>query len=115
MDDWRRYVRENLQLSRAAPEREADAIDEIARQLEDAYLEAVSLGLSPEEAERQAKLHVPDWNGLSEELCRNARYRDFRNDALQKERTQNMGAMGWVDSLGRDVRYATRKLSKTPG
>ena len=41
MPDWRSYVRENLCLSGASPEKEADTIEDIARQLEDAYLDAL--------------------------------------------------------------------------
>ena len=41
MPDWRSYVRENLCLSGASPEKEADTIEDIARQLEDAYLDLI--------------------------------------------------------------------------
>jgi hypothetical protein len=68
MPDWRRYVRNNLRLEHAEPAQEAEAIEEIARQLEDAYLELLSEGCSPAEAEEQAKLHIQDWNVLAAAL-----------------------------------------------
>ncbi|PYT02409.1 MAG: hypothetical protein DMF60_21435, partial [Acidobacteria bacterium] len=87
MPDWRRYVRQNLKLTRALPEDEANAIEEVARQLEDAYLEALNRGLSSEEAVEDARLHITDWNKLSQELPCNER-RDtvshVLNDALDR-------------------------------
>jgi len=90
MPDWRRYVQKNLNLGRS------DAVEEIARQLEDAYLEALNEGLPPEEAEQQAKLHIADWEKLSTEASR----------------------VHWLDSLEssiRDGRYAARRLRRSLG
>src|SRR5262245_58077082 len=95
MPDWRRYVRENLRLINASPEREADAVDEIARQFEDAYLYALRSGFSAEEAEHQAKLHVTDWRKFSAEIRRTSRY-------------------GWIDGLRQDLRYVLRGIRRRP-
>src|SRR2546427_7683810 len=99
MRDWRSYVRENLSLSNASPETEADAIEEIARQLEDAYLDALHSGLSEQDAERQAKLHIIDWQALSTELHCFSRYR--RPTRTFPEQRRTMSPFGWIDSWRR--------------
>ena len=68
MPDWMRYVRQNLNLTHASPADEADAVEDIARQLEDAYLEGLDRGLSSAEAEAQARLHITDWSELARQL-----------------------------------------------
>src|SRR5262245_22809212 len=115
MPDWHRYVRENLCLTKAVPAEEADAVNEIARQLEDAYLDALNLGLSSEEAERDAKLHVTDWEGLSRELSGIRRYSAGRNYAGPHERKHRMNLIEWIEALAWDVRYAMRRLRKAQG
>jgi len=114
MPDWRLYVRQNLKLSHATPQDEADVVEDIARQLEDAYLEALNQGLSPEEAEEEAKLHITDWNELSRTVPPSKGY-GVLHSALQKERRQHMSIVDWIDSLIRDVRYATRRLRRSLG
>src|SRR2546428_460913 len=74
MPDWKEYVRQNLTLNRALPEQESEAIDEVARQLEDAYTDALGRGLSPAEAERETRQHIPDWDAFSKELRQTARH-----------------------------------------
>src|ERR1043166_4684548 len=95
MPNWRRYVRENLRLMNVSPEREADAVEEIARQFEDAYLDALRSGLSAEEAEHEAKLHVTDWSKFSAQLRRTSRY-------------------GWIDGLRQDFRHVLRRTRRRP-
>src|SRR6186997_2008570 len=114
MPDWRRYVRNNLRLEHAEPAQEAESIEEIARQLEDAYLELLSEGCSPAEAEEQAKLHIQDWNVLAAALRSSPRYR-HRAFAGENEWRPNMGPSQWIDNLARNFRYAARRLWKTPG
>jgi predicted permease len=114
MPDWQQYVRQNLRLARALPADEAAAIEEIARQLEDAYLEALNRGLSPEEAAAEAKLHITDWNQLSDELPCNKRYLTASH-ALREERRPRMSIAGWIESLARDARYAARRLGRSAG
>ena len=41
MPDWRQYVRQNLRLSGLRVEREAEVIEDLAQQLEDAYAEGL--------------------------------------------------------------------------
>ncbi|HLN02314.1 MAG TPA: ABC transporter permease [Bryobacteraceae bacterium] len=48
----------------------------------------------------------------------NARYRArrlFGNQLLLKERTRDMDTIGWIETLGHDLRYGLRMLAKNPG
>ena len=65
MPDWTQYVRQNLRLSSLEVEREAEVIEDLAEQLEDAYAEALQRGLSPSQAEAAAKKHIADWPALA--------------------------------------------------
>jgi hypothetical protein len=68
MPDWFDYVRRNLRLRGFRPEREAEIVEEVARQLEDAYTEALRRGSSREQAREAAEGHIADWNVLAREL-----------------------------------------------
>src|SRR5580658_3120031 len=68
MLDWPAYVRRNLRLRGFRPEREAEIVEEVARQLEDAYTDALRLGASEERAGENARRHVGDWAALAHEL-----------------------------------------------
>ena len=114
MPDWRSYVRENLCLSGASPEKEADTIEDIARQLEDAYLDALKSGLSEQNAEHEAKLHITDWQTLSAELQRISGYRRPGNRAFP-EQGRALTPFAWMDRLAYDLRYAFRGMRRRPG
>jgi predicted permease len=113
MPDWPRYVRDNLRLTRALPADEAAAIEEIARQLDDAYVEALNRGLPPEEAEKETRLHITDWKKLARVLPCNRR--NSAGFVFHEERTSRMGIVDRIDSLLRDIRYAARGLRKSGG
>ena len=70
MPDWLRYVRDHLSLVGCPATREAEIVEELADQLEDAYQEALRLGLSDQEACLAASDHVSDWAKLAEDLRR---------------------------------------------
>ena len=55
MLDWTAYVRECLRLRGFRPEREAEIVEEVARQMEDAYSEALRLGANDLQASEIAK------------------------------------------------------------
>jgi len=65
MPDWKEYVRQNLQLRNFRPGREVEIVDDLAQQLEDAYWDGLSKGLSATEAEEFAREHIADWEALS--------------------------------------------------
>src|SRR6266700_1814204 len=70
--------------------------DELQFHLEMRTKEFIAAGMTPEEARRQA-------TGL------------FGNQTLLKERTRDMDTIGWIETLGQDLRYGVRILAKNPG
>src|SRR5262245_58343948 len=70
MPDWREYIRENLPLRGLRPDREAEIVEDLAQQLEDAYRDAVAGGMAEADALETARQHIPDWAALSRELHR---------------------------------------------
>src|SRR6476620_2089671 len=65
MPDWPEYVRQHLRLSGFRPEREAEIIEEVARQMEDAWSEALRMGASDAQAAEIARRHISDWPALA--------------------------------------------------
>jgi predicted permease len=114
MLDWRQYVRQNLKLSSLPAEDEANAIDEIAQQLQDAYRDALDRGVPPSEALEQAKLHIPDWNTLTLEVVASKRYRTSGR-LLGREVRPRLSVGDIIGSFVREVRYATRRLIRSVG
>ncbi len=53
--------------------------------------------------------------GETAEAARQAAMREFGNIPLVQEVTGDMWGRGWLEQLGRDVRYAFRQLRKSPG
>ena len=109
MPDFRSEIRIRLMDLGLSPAREAEIADELAQHLEDEYEQALSRGLSEDEAERAvlADLNVAD--SLGRELKR-----------VERRVPQNpvpMGTQGrsnMIGDLGQDVRYGLRMLAKNP-
>jgi len=53
--------------------------------------------------------------GETTETARQAATREFGNVLLVQDVTREMWGQGWLEQLGRDVRYALRQLRKSPG
>src|ERR1700753_3642822 len=53
--------------------------------------------------------------GETEESARQAAEREFGNIPLVQDVTRDMWGRGWLEQLGRDLRYALRQLRKSPG
>src|SRR5262245_51853261 len=68
MSDWRGYVRERLSLPRLRPERQAEIVEDLAQQLEDACKAAMERGVPPHEAEAAARREIQDWDRLGREI-----------------------------------------------
>jgi len=53
--------------------------------------------------------------GEAEETARQAAVREFGNILLVQDVTSQMWGGGWLEQIGRDVRYVLRQLRKSPG
>lgn len=53
--------------------------------------------------------------GMNEEMATQDATRRFGNAALAKERAHEANIVMWIETIGRDLRYALRSLSKSPG
>ncbi len=53
--------------------------------------------------------------GVPEEKARALARRQFGNPTLQKEKTREMDLLGWVDALGKNLRYGSRMLARDLG
>jgi predicted permease len=53
--------------------------------------------------------------GETAETARQVAAREFGNIPLVQDVTREMWGQGWLEQLGRDVRYALRQLRKSPG
>jgi hypothetical protein len=53
--------------------------------------------------------------GETAETARRAAEREFGNIPLVQDVTRDMWGQGWLEQLGRDVRYALRQLRRSPG
>ena len=119
MPDWLDYVRRNLRLRGFRPEREAEIVEEVARQLEDAYAEALRQGSSPRQARATAEGHVADWNALARELEESHRGRESSmttlQDAAEDRDFRNRGALSAFTDVRQDILYGFRVLKKSPG
>ena len=133
MPDWLRYVRDHLSLVGCPAKREAEIVEELADQLEDAYQEALRLGLSDQEACLAASDHVSDWAKLAEDLRRAGFLRpqtgpkDLSSLLNRKRPTfsvelNNQFAGAYKSSIAaitsnvcQDLHYGLRVLAKNPG
>ncbi len=142
MPNWVQYVREHLSLPNCSPAREADIIEELAQQLDEAYRESLQLGLCEQEAISKAKLHVGDWPALSNDLARaginrarkpqnrvpeqpvvsemngyvpgySNRLRELRVPQSTKD-TGNVRMAAMVDTVRQDLHYSGRMLGRKP-
>src|SRR5271163_2110463 len=119
MPDWSAYVRRNLRLRGFRPEREAEIVEEVARQLEDAYAEELRLGSGHQRAREAAEGHIADWTALARELEESHRGRESTMTTLQNAAEnrdfRRRGAFSALTDLRQDVLYGLRVLKKSPG
>jgi putative ABC transport system permease protein len=53
--------------------------------------------------------------GVPEKEARAQAARQFGNPTLQKEQTREMDVLGWIEALGKNLRYGSRMLARDPG
>jgi predicted permease len=86
--NWRRWLRRD--------EQEAGLEKEVRFHIEERVADLVRSGLSEEDAHRQVRLEFGDAEQVKDD-CRDVR------------------PARWVETLGQDIRYATRNLRRNPG
>lgn len=119
MPDWPEYVRQHLRLSGFRPEREAEIIEEVARQMEDACSEALRMGASEAQAAEIARRQISDWQALANALA-DAHYGKEPIMAAWQQQTEDReldtgGKQSAFTGWQRDVIYGLRLLAKNPG
>ena len=119
MPDWATYVRRHLRLTGLRREREAEIVEDLARQFEDAYRDARQAGATELDAERRAAQHVSDWDALARQLSASPRQRQPTLDRwteraddrhLDARRGFTLGAQ-----LRQDLAYGVRALRQHAG
>ena len=118
MPEWRNYIRQNLHVHGLRPDREAEIVEDLAQQLEDAYREALAGGMAETDAAAVARQHVPDWDALNRELQRLPRGAAPALEHLQERAdTASRNRRWWapLGSLLRDLLFGLRMMRKNPG
>ena len=124
MRDWKQYVREHLPPLGLSGAREQEIVEEIAQQLDDAYSDAISRGLTREQAEAHAIAQIPDWNSLARDIRRaeqpvtekvSSAIPESWRDAMHEKNIRSRRGGNMFADIFQDLRYAFRVLSKTPG
>ena len=118
MVDWTAFVRSHLRLTGLQETREAEIVEEVARQLEDAYREAMTAGATEPDARAIAERHITDWQGLAEQLSRSSRQRQPAFERWSAHVDDTASTRGGFTGAGRlfaDLRSGIRLMLRTPG
>jgi predicted permease len=121
MSEWVAYVEARLRLAGVSPERAAEIVEDVARQLEDAYAEALGHGEPESDARAAARGHVSDWAALARELEHAERSR--RSGATEsgpllsapRATVRRARLASILSDLRRDVVYGLRAHRQRPG
>jgi predicted permease len=120
MRDWKEYVRQNLEIANAKGHLEAEIVEEIASQLHDCFVGALTRGASEKQADEEARSHVTDWTTLAADIVRSNRVLTTSKTARRLESSEQSlrnrgGRWASVANLLRELRFSLRRLRKSPG
>ena len=115
MSEWVVYVQARLRLRGLSREREAEIVEDLARQLEDAYADALARGSGESEARAAAQRQVGDWSALARavERAEHERGRHMTRGHEGPSPRRSLALSWWSDTI-RDVAYALRSFRKRP-
>ena len=114
MTDWTDYVSKNLRLPALPPGRECEIVEDVARQLDDAYQDALAAGLSPQEGRAVACQHITDWDEFSRNIAERERSRMLRTDRWAADASARSVGNAWFGGFWTDLISATRTLRRSP-
>ncbi len=119
MREWNAYVRERLTLTGLRREREVEIVEDLARQLDDAYREAKESGASDVDARARAERHITDWDALSRQLSASPRARLWPAEHWAQQRDDRglaaRGRLSLLSELRQDFLYGLRSLGHHAG
>jgi predicted permease len=119
MPDWSPYVRRHLRLTGLRREREAEIVEDLARQLEDAYRDALAAGAAEPEARLRAEQHVGDWDALARHLSASSRQRQSPverwTERTDDRQVEARGGFTLVAQIRQDLLYGARALRQHAG
>src|SRR5438067_13714031 len=118
MTDCKEYVLQNRRLRNFSPARQAGIVNDLAQQLEDAYRDGLSRGLSGTDAAEFAREHIADWEALSRHLAQTRQGTMDSLERLQRRIDDSSSRNAWASRLARlpqDLLFALRMMHKNPG
>ena len=118
MPDWSAYIRDNLSLRGVRADREAAILEDLARQLDDAYREALAGGMTEAEALAFTKEHISNWDSFSRELEKLPRGALPRVERLEEGADTASRSRRWwapLSGLVRDFFLGLRMMRKNAG
>ena len=120
MRDIKTFVREHLESLGLPADQQVKIAEELSAQLEEICESMLARGMSADEAWRELESQVPSWAELRDELVR---AEPVAAMVVHIERSRaggffrvihRMNTIGFVDSIGRDLRCALRGLLRQP-
>ena len=117
MSDWKRGIRENLDLRGLEPTRQNEIVEDLAQQLDDAYRDGLARGMSDDESTTFAWSQCPDWSALSRELRQSRRgavgvLGRLEGRACDAEVVSSRWS-AWA-TVAQDLVFAVRMMRKAP-
>jgi predicted permease len=110
MPEWSEEIRKRLAALSLSPEREAEIVEELSLHLDDCVKALLARGVAPDAARAQALSELDDSEALGRALRDVERMVD--RDAVVMGEIRR--AAIWT-GFSQDIRYAARKLRRTPG
>ncbi len=108
MPDWSKEIRTAIAGLNLEPTREEEVVEELSQHLRDRYDEMLAGGADAEQAYQTLRAELQDGTLLKELARMVAR-------AREPLAAGSNGQKGFLNGLGRDLRYAMRQLRQSPG